>query len=240
MNFYTRLAGIAVLALGLSAVSDAADTRTVSVSGMGEIQADPDRATLNLGIEVRKAKLEDARSEVTHAVEALLKLTRDLKIDAKYVRTTRLNIQPQYNWNAQNASRTLIGYLVSRQVEVDLRELDKLGTLLERAVDLGANQIGDPQLDSSRRRDLEREALAKAVEDARLNAEALAKASGAKLGAVRSLSASSAATPPIVMTRMTAMKSAEASDASGTYQSGQLNFNASVQAEYELLVGANP
>ena len=197
-----------------------------------------DRATLTLGVESRKAQLSAARTEVTRAVDALLKLTRELKIDPKHVRTTRLTVQPEYNWNAENASRTLTGYLVSRQVEIDLRDLDKLGTLLERAIDAGANQIGDPQLDSSRRRDYEREALAKAVDDARLNAETLARAAGVKLGAVRTLSASSAASPPIVMPRVMAMKAMEAADAAGTYQSGQLNFSASVQAEYELLDAA--
>ena len=105
----------------------------------------------------------------------MLKLTRDLKIDPKYVRTTRVNVQPEYNWDNNARERNLIGYYVSRQVEVDLRDLEKLGQLLERSFDLGVNQVGDPRLDSSKRRELEREALAKAVADARLNAEAVAQ-----------------------------------------------------------------
>lgn len=231
---WVRIAGIGLLSLIAGAASAADALRTVSVSGVGEVRAEPDRASVTLGVESRKLALADARGEVTRAVEALLKLARELKIDAKHVRTTRLTVQPEYNWNAENSSRKLTGYLVSRQVEIDLRDLDKLGTLLERGVDSGANQIGDPQLDSSRRRELEREALTKAVEDARLNAETLAKAAGVKLGTVRTLSASSAASPPIAMPRVMMMK-AEARDAGGTYQGGELNFNASVQAEYELL-----
>ena len=118
--------------------------------------------------------LEDARAEVPKTVEAVLKLTRDLKIDQKNVRATRINVQPEYNWDNEARERNLIGYYVSRTIEVDLRDLEKLGQLLERAVDLGINQVSDPQLDSSKRRDLEREALAQAVQDARLNAEAVA------------------------------------------------------------------
>lgn len=236
MNVLTRLAGIALLGF-YGAMAHAAETlRIVAVDGRGEVQAEPDRATLVLGAESRKTKLNEARDEVTRTVDAVLKLTRELKIDSKLVRTTRLNIQPQYNWNAQNSSRMLIGYMASRQVEIDLRELDKLGTLLERAADLGINQISDPQLDSSRRRELEREALAKAVIDAKLNAETLAQAAGAKLGPVRNLSATTESSPPIIMPRVMAMKaSAEAVDAASTYQSGQLNFNVSVRAEYDLI-----
>ena len=143
--------------------ADEFDARTIAVSGQGEIQAEPDRAIVTLGVESRKPKMEDARAEVAKTVDAVLKLTRDLKIDPKYVRTTRINVQPEYNWDNNARERNLIGYYVSRQVEVDLRDLDKLGQLLERAIDLGVNQLGDPRLDSSKRRDLEREALAKAV-----------------------------------------------------------------------------
>src|SRR4030095_4132247 len=99
-----------------------------------DVAADPQRATVTLGVESRKQKLEDARAAVAKTVDAVLKLTRDLKIDPKLVRSTRINIQPEYNWGANNANeRTLIGYYVSRQVEVELHDLEKLGQLLERS-----------------------------------------------------------------------------------------------------------
>jgi uncharacterized protein YggE len=108
--------------------------------------------------------------------------------------------------------------------------------LLERSTDLGVNQLGDPRLDSSKRRDLEREALAKAVEDARLNAEAVAKAAGAKIGGARTISASSGYSAPPMPMQVKAM-AARAGDASQTYQSGQMSFTGNVQIEYDLIVG---
>jgi len=210
--------------------------RSVSVSGQGEVQAEPDQAIVTLGVESRKLKLEDARAAVTKTVEALLKLTRDLKIDQKYVRATRISVQPEYNWDNTARERNLIGYFVSRQVEVDLRDLDKLGQLLEKAADAGANQVSDPRLDSSKRHDLERQALAKAVEDARLNGDAIAKAAGAKLGAARTISASSGFVPvPMQQMRVKTM-AAEAGDASQSYQSGQMVFNGNVQVEYDMTI----
>jgi uncharacterized protein YggE len=210
--------------------------RTVTVSGQGEVQAEPDRALLTLGIQARRLKLETARSEVNKKVEAVLQLTRDLKIEAPRVRSTRVNIQPEYSY--ENNSRKLLGYLVSRQIEVDLRNLELLGELLERAADLGVNQLGEPRLDSSRRQELEREALTKAVADARLNAEALVKAAGGRIGPVRSMSASSnSVAPPMPFAQVRAM-AAEAGDAAQSYQSGQMNFAGSVQIEYDLLVDA--
>jgi uncharacterized protein YggE len=210
--------------------------RTVAVSGQGEIQAEPDRASVTLGVEARKPKMEEARAEVQKSVDAVLKLTRDLKIDPKHVRATRVSVQPEYNWDNNARERHLIGYFVSRQIEIDLRDLEKLGQLLERAVDLGVNQIGDPQLDSSKRRDLEREALAKAVADARLNAETVAKAAGARLGAPRTIAANTGFTPPpMPMVRQKAMMAEAASDAAQSYQSGQMAFTGTVQVEFDLI-----
>jgi uncharacterized protein YggE len=247
MNYklFPASAAIALLcACTLTSLAGAAEAerpRTVAVSGQGEVQAEPDQAIVTLGVESRKTKLEDARAEVAKAIEAVLKLTRDLKIDQKYVRATRINVQPEYNWDNTARERNLLGYFVSRQVEVDLRDLDKLGSLLEKATDLGVNQISDPRLESSKRRDLEREALGKAVQDARLNAEAVAKAAGVRLGAARTISASSGFVPVPMMTRMKTMAmSAEGGDASQTYQSGQMTFNGNVQVEYDLIVTTAP
>lgn len=226
----------ALLVSASAAGAEAERPRTISVSGQGDIQAEPDRALVTLGIESRKLKMEDARAEVQKTVDGVLKLTRDMKIDQKYVRTTRVNIQPEYNWDNNARERNLIGYFVSRQIEVDLRDLDKLGTLLEKSFDLGVNQVGDPRLDSSKRRDLEREALAKAVADAKLNAEAVAKAAGARIGPPRTISASSGfSPPPMPMMKVQAMRAEAADSAGGSYQSGQMGFNGTVQVEYDLI-----
>lgn len=232
-------AACALLVSAWAAGAEAERPRTISVSGQGEIQAEPDRAVLTLGVESRKPKMEDARAEVTKTVEAVMKLTRDLKIDQKYVRTTRINVQPEYNWDNNARERNLLGYYVSRQVEIDLRDLDKLGQLMEKAFDLGVNQAGDPRLDSSKRRELEREALAKAVADAELNAAAVAKAAGVRIGPPRTISASSGfVPPPMPMVKAALMRAEGADGAAQTYQSGQMNFSGSVQVEYDLIPNA--
>ena len=110
-------AACALLVSAWAAGAEAERPRTINVSGQGEIQAEPDRAVLTLGVESRKPKMEDARAEVTKTVEAVMKLTRDLKIDQKYVRATRVSVQPEYNWDNNARERNLIGYFVSRQVE---------------------------------------------------------------------------------------------------------------------------
>jgi uncharacterized protein YggE len=215
--------------------ADEARPRTVSVSGTGEVAAEPDLAHVTLGVEARKPALADARSEVSATVERVLALCKSLGIDPKRVNATRVQIQPEYSWNEKDRKRVLLGYLVSRQVQVELRDLELLGTLLERAVDAGVNQVNDPVLDSSRRKDLERDALAKAVEDARLNADTLARAAGASLGPVRTLNGATSS-PPVPMYRRQVAMADAAMAPEASYQAGEMKFSASVNAEYDLLM----
>lgn len=218
------------------AFADEARPRTVSVTGQGEVTAEPDLAHVVLGVEARRPALAEARTEVAAAVERLLALTKALGIDPRLVNATRMQVQPEYRWNEKDRQRVLLGYFVSRQVQVELRNLEQLGTLLERAVDAGANQVSDPVLDSTRRKDLERDAMTRAVQDARQNAETLARAAGVKLGPVRVLSA--APVGPVMPRYRMAMAMAEASmPPEETFQPGDMKFSASVSAEYDLVVG---
>lgn len=214
---------------------DDARPRSVTVSGSGEVAAEPDLAHVTLGVEARKPTMAEARAAVATTVDRVLALTRDLRIDPKLVNATRVQVQPEYSWNEKDRKRVLLGYIVSRQVQVELRDLDQLGPLLERAVDAGVNQVNDPVLDSSRRKAVEREAMAKAVEDARLNAETLARAAGARLGPVRALNGSSSA-PPMPMYRRSAVMADAAMAPEATYQPGDMKFSAVVNAEYDLVV----
>jgi hypothetical protein len=232
------LAGfLALLLAPLAVLADSDRPRSVSVSGNGEVTAEPDLAQVTLGVEARRPTMAEARAEVAKTVDRVLALTRDLRIDPKLVNATRVQVQPEYSWNDKDRKRVLLGYMVSRQVQVEVRDLEQLGPLLERAVDAGVNQVNDPVLDSSKRKSLEREAMAKAVEDARLNAETLAKAAGARLGPVRVLNGASSS-PPMPMYRRGPMVMADAAAAppAETYQPGEMKFSAMVNAEYDLLV----
>ena len=234
------LASLLALSLGPLVVhaAEEAHPRTVSVSGSGEVAAEPDRAHVTLGVEARKPTMAEARTEVAATVERVLALTRQLRIDPKLVNATRVQVQPEYSWNDKDRKRVLLGYLVSRQVQIELRDLEQLGPLLERAVDAGVNQVNDPRLDSSRRKSLEREAMAKAVEDARLNAEALATAAGARLGPVRVLSGATSMPPVPMYQRSVAMADAAmpAAPPPPSYEPGEMKFTAMVSAVYDLLV----
>jgi hypothetical protein len=225
--------------LASAGLATAADVplRAVSVTGSGEVKAQPDMAYVTLGVEARRPTLAEARTEVNATVERLLALTRELKIEPKFVDSTRLQVQPDYRWDEKESRQVLLGYVVSRQVDVELHDLDRLGALLEKSVSAGVNQVGGARLDSSRRKELERAALTQAVDDARLNADALARAAGARLGPVQSLSTSGTMPVPMYAERAMSVAAAPMADAAEkSYQSSEMKFTASVSAQFELLV----
>jgi uncharacterized protein YggE len=232
----SRLFFLAALAIASLAVADAPD-RTVAVSGRGEVQVEPDRALVVVGVEARNPTLQNAQQEVNRIVDRFLTLCDELKIPRQQVQSSSANVQAEYDWNNDTHERRLLGYYVSRQLEVDLHDLDRLGVLMEKAVGLGVNQVSPPQLDTTRAEALRREALSKAADDARLNAEALAKTLGARVGKVRRIASSDVATqpPPQPLERGVAMM-AKAGGGPETYETGQIRINAQVTAEFDLLV----
>lgn len=223
-----------LLSVGFAAPLSADDEppRQVNVTGTASLTATPDRAVITLGIQARNPSLPAARDKVTKVAENFLTLTRKLGIPKKDIQTTGLTMRPEYRWNRDGQKQEFTGYFVQRSLTVELADLELLGKLIEGAVDAGVNEVSPPQLDSSRRRELHREALAKAAEDARANAEVLATTLGASLGPVRSVSSADMVGIPRPMQARVMM--AESADAAATYQAGDIRFEARVNASFDL------
>ena len=214
------------------AMADEHQPRVIAVSGVGEIKVVPDRATVQLGVEARRLNLDAARAEVTKGVRAFLDYCEDLGIATDKIATSGITIRPEYTWN--NNVRRLTGYFVARSLVVDLADLDKLGPLIEGAVDQGVNQVSEPVFGLKDRGRYEREAMALAATDAQRNAATLASALGVTIGEVVSITAQSSGTPPPPRPMM-ATRMAEA-DMGGaeTYRSGEITFRVQVQARFAI------
>jgi len=229
-----RFAG-ALLALTFCAAAAAHDEpkpRLLAVSGEGEVSVAPDRADVSFTAEASEKSLADAERIVADGIAKLLKLCDALGIPKNHVRSAQLNVSPQYDGGVISNRPRIVGYHVSRQVDVDLRDLTRLGKLLQGAVEGGANRVNGVSFGSTRKDEHQRAALALAAEDAKANAEVLARAMGVKPGRLHALAAAESGGMPMVhQERMSLMKSA---DSAQTYQAGEIKFRASVTAEFDL------
>lgn len=237
MEWFTAFSVALVMALApVPAVSaDHGDPRVVTVSGRGEVAVEPDRARVSLAIMSRADQQRVAQDEVDRIVDAVLRLVDDLDIPRKHVNTTGLTVMPEYRWDQDDNERRLAGYMVQRSVEVNLEDLTKLGRLMHEATTAGVNQVSPPVLEASDADEHRRRALARAAEDARLNADVLARTLDAKLGAVRRITSSDVMhhPPPRPMMESRAM-AMDAKAAEETYNAAEIRFEASITAEFDL------
>lgn len=212
-------------------------SRAVTVSGRGEVAVLPDRARVSLAIMERAEQHRAAQTQVDEIVAAVLRVTDKLGISRKHVNTTGLSIMPEYRWDEEDRERQLIGYMVQRSVEIYLEDLDKLGRLMHEVTTVGVNQVSPPALEASNADEHRRAALAKAAEDARRNADILARTLDARLGGVRRITTSDLQhyppPQPMMESRVMAM---DAKAAEQTYNPGEIRFEASVTVAFDLEV----
>lgn len=234
MTIRSGLLVLCLLAVSMPAQADD-EPRTISVSGTGTFDAVPDIARLHLAVQRRDLDMATARAATVKVSRDFIALCKRLGIKESKVRTAGLTIQPEYRWDQPKKQQVFTGYFVQRQLEVELNDLDKLGELIEGAIDAGVNEVSPPELDSSQRRELSRQALAAAATDARSNAQQIADTLGVKLGALRNIDAhSNQPRPPRPMMRVAAM-SAE-SDAGASYTAGEISMGAQVNATFDVVV----
>lgn len=232
----TALLALALLA-GTAAAHDFAPRRGVTVSGEGEVRVRPDRARLAIAVDVFNAELKAAETEANRVVRAYLTELKALGAKDEHISTASVTIQPEYIWDEKANRNRLSGYRARRDIVVTVTDLDKLGDFLLRATKVGINQVSPPQLESSRAVELKREALVRAVQEARIKAEMLAKSLDVKLGPIHSLQATDAMSPPPYP--MVRMAKAEMAQDSGNQEmgmaTGEITYTATVSADFDLI-----
>ena len=152
---------VAAMFLGLTAAPLAAEEkpmeRTVTVSASGTVSATPDEATIASGV---TSEAKTAREALSKNSEAMKKVIAELKgkgIEPKDIQTTQFNIEPVYVYPKEGQPPVLNGYRAHNMVSVKVRNLDKLGEVLDQLVTAGSNQMNGITFDVSKAETLEDE-----------------------------------------------------------------------------------
>jgi len=223
------------LLLLMGACAQADDVaRTVAVSGTGTVTAAPDRASLQLSIVARNAAVRVAQDEAASVTQRVLAVTDKLGIERNRVDTTGASVQPDYQYNRETGEQTLRGYIATRQISIEVHDIENLAQVIEGVVSAGVNQVSPPALYSSKSRDLYREALAAAAEDARKNARTLADSLGLTLGDAVQVDTGSRPLP-FANQRGAPMAMMSEADAAATYNPGDLTTSVTINAVFELI-----
>ena len=159
----------------------------------------PDRATFGFTVETRSKTATAALAQNSDLATAVIAALKGAGVAAADLQTSQVSLQPQ---SSQDGT-TIIGYVASNSVTVRT-SLGNAGRVVDAAVGAGANGVSGPSLDVSDQDALYRDALKKAVADAKLKAQSLADAAGLTLGGAQSLQEGSAATPLPMATKLSA------------------------------------
>ena len=204
--------------------------RTVSVSASGSAQAEPDAAVIQTGA---TSEADTAREALTRTNAAMAKVIEGLKaagVAAADIQTSSIQLNPRYKANKTGQAPEIGGYTASNQVRIWVRDLKRLGELLDLAITLGANQMGGISFDVSAAETLRDAARKAAMVNARRRAELYATSAGATLGQVVTISESFAMAGPRPMALARGAMSADAVPV----EAGTQRLDATVHVTWEL------
>jgi uncharacterized protein YggE len=223
-------AGLTVVALAgavglpdLAGAQDPAATEdSITVNGVGSVEAVPNEAQMSFGVETRRDSAKAAVSANADAMRTVLNALR--QAGGRELATQWVSVYPY-----TDESGTVTGYSASNSVSA-VSDVGDAPALIDAATEAGANNVSGPGLSSSNAEALYRQALAKAVAEARLRAEVLAKAAGRSLGQITAIVEGGSVGGPEPLYRA----EAQAADSSTPVVPGEQETSASVSVTFSL------
>ncbi len=172
---------------------------TITVYATGEVYTKPDLVITTFSTITEKETVAEALSENTEKMNAVISFVKAQGVEDKDLKTTSFNIYPHYEYQRIEieiypyppGKRVLVGYEVTQSLEVKIRDMTKIGDILQGATDAGANQVGDLQFTIDKEEEFEKQARKEAIEKAKAKAEELASQLGVNLVKITNFSESS-------------------------------------------------
>ncbi len=203
--------------------------RTITVTGEGTIALDVDMASISIGVQSEDKEAAKAVAANTAQAKQVLERLKQAGIEDKDIQTSNFTVYPRQQYDP-DGKPTETTYIVENTVFVKVRSLDKIGEILDSVIKAGANNIHSIQFDVADKAGAYQKALEAALQDARVKAEVVAKASNVKLGPVFSVQVVGGSVPISYGRGM--LQAAPAADSKVPIAGGQTEITASVTVVY--------
>lgn len=167
----------------------------IAVTGRGEVKVSPDRATIQVSVQTRAATAAAAAAENATKQQSVLTALRALGLQNDQLSTINYNIYPEQRYE-QGKEPVIVAYNVTNTILVDVRKLNQVGSVIDAALSHGANMIASLQFYASNTEIARRSAIATAIEKARADAEAAARAAHGSLGTLLEINIGAYSPPP--------------------------------------------
>lgn len=169
-------------------------TGTISVSGTGYVYAEPDMAKVSIGVTTEATTSTQAMADNANAMDKVINAIKAQGIPAGDIKTSTVSLQPKYEYQYPTSSSgsydkpsppaslstRIVGYTATNTVTVTVRDISKVGAVIDAGYNGGANQIHGVSftLSDEKGASVYKQALQKAVAEASDKAKVIASASG--------------------------------------------------------------
>ena len=220
---------------GIEGINISSQQAGISVSGQGKVTAVPDIATLRLGIEAQEASVAEAQTQAAEAMDKVMTALTESGVAEKDIQTQYFNIRQVTKWDRVTEEETVIGYRVTNMVTAKIRDIDKVGVIIDAVAEVGGDltridsigfSIDDPS-------DYHEEARQEAMADAEAKAEQLAELAGVTLG--KATYVSEGISYPIYPRGMIEMSAAPMAGPETPISPGEMEISLTVQVAYAIL-----
>jgi uncharacterized protein YggE len=167
----------------------------IAVSGRGEVKVSPDRATIQVSVQTRASTAAAAADENATKQQSVLAALRALGFASDQLSTINYNVYPEQRYE-QGKEPVIVAYNVTNTILVDVRKLSQVGPVIDAALSHGANMITSLQFYASNTEAARRTAIATAIEKARADADAAARAAHGTLGTLLEINIGAYSPPP--------------------------------------------
>lgn len=205
----------------------------LSVVGEGQVEVVPDTAYVDVGVQVDNvASVEVAQKTITEKNNAIVAALKALSIPEEDIKTSNFSVYPNYSYD--RGQNNLLGYSGNVSLSIKASDVSMTAKIIEVATSSGANQIQGTRFVVDKPERYREEAREKAIQNAKEQAEKLAKSSGIRLGRVVNIVESSPQSPPIFMeAKMDASISARGGGELTQFQPGSQTITSVVTLYFE-------
>ncbi len=244
---YVMPVGLAVamslaLTIGRSPSVARADTPNgITVTGSGTAQLPPDQAKVSGNVETESSTANDALNLNSVAMQAVIAAVRGLGFTDPDIQTNRVSVYPLFtspsssSSNQPSAPPTIAGYRATNGLTVKVRDLSKIGDLIQGMVNAGINDFSGVQYELQNPEQLRQMALQAAISDAQAGAQTSASSLGVRLGGVLNMTTQSQSAPPVPFAAPAPRAASAAVTAPPPVIPGPLNSTANVTVTYAIL-----
>lgn len=226
------LASLFLMSIAATAQDSRPQQPLLTVTGRAQTMADPDEATVRIGVMQQGANAGEAQNKVNTIMERMLAAIKGLGVDPKNIQTSNLNLYPLYAEPRPGQAPTIRGYQASNTVAVRLHDFALIGKVIDVSLTAGANEIQGIQFGLRNDLTARTTGLRAAVTEARAKADAMADALGMRIVSVHEVMESEGVIMPPPFARGGAdMMMAKAET---QVEPGQLTITSSVTVRYVI------